>query len=143
MPWTSFCIVRAAVFLGSVAVAGALDAGEPRWVEYGPAVVTLSGRLVAKEFFGPPGYGEAPETDSREVARLLVIDEPLHVRADHESDINSLEQRNVREVQLVWSQKAGPLLGRRVRVRGTLFAGHTGHHHVDLLVIVALIEPLE
>lgn len=72
-----------------------------------------------------------------------VLDGPHHVRADPESDLNNLDPRNLREAQLMWNQQAGPLLGRRVRVHGTLFAGHTGHHHVDLLPFVALIEPLE
>jgi hypothetical protein len=39
--------------------------------KFEPAVVTLTGKLVKKEFFGPPRYGENPKTDSKEQAAIL------------------------------------------------------------------------
>jgi hypothetical protein len=51
------------------------------WVEYEPAVVELEGRLINTMFFGPPNFGEDPETDSKEMTRILSLDKPINVRS--------------------------------------------------------------
>jgi len=116
---------------------------EPRWVDYEPAVVTLSGRLVEKEPFGPPDFGEDPDTDMRAVRQLLVLDEPLNVRGAPGSDFNADDARGVREVQLEWRAKPAAVLGRRARVQGTLRHGIAPLDFTEVLLAVAHIELLE
>jgi hypothetical protein len=48
-------------------------------LQYDPAVVELTGTVVLEEFFGPPGFGEDPKTDSRELYAILVLDAPVSV----------------------------------------------------------------
>jgi hypothetical protein len=38
--------------------------------KFEPAVVTLTGKLVKKEFYGPPDYGKDPKTDRKEHASI-------------------------------------------------------------------------
>jgi hypothetical protein len=120
-----------------------MDAGEPRWVAYEPAVVTLTGRLVEKEFFGPPNFGEDPDTDSRVVRLLLVLDEPVNVRGNARSELNSDDALGVREVQLREASAPRVLLGRHVSARGTLSHAIAPLEFTEVLLEVARIEPIE
>jgi hypothetical protein len=138
----------ASTLSGLLAIAAALSAlasgaaAEERWLDYEPAVVSMTGRLALREFPGPPNHGESPD-DAREVARLLLLDAPVSVRADPRSDLNDLEQRRLLVVQLVSSEPLRLLEGVHIRGCGTLFAAHTGHHHAELLMTVASIEAIE
>jgi len=103
---------------------------------YEPAVVELAGKLTVKQFYGPPNFGEHPESDSKEQAWILVLDKPVDVigKEDGKDDFDSNTERNVSEVQLVTRQKPDGLLGKSVRVKGTLFHANTGHHHTAVLM---------
>ncbi len=45
--------------------------------KFEPAVVELTGKLVEKVFYGPPGYGEDPKSDSKEHAAILLLSKPI------------------------------------------------------------------
>jgi hypothetical protein len=51
-------------------------------LRYEPAVVKLSGILVMDAYYGPPNYGEEPETDPIEQNWTLKLDQPVDVLAD-------------------------------------------------------------
>src|SRR5690606_37868318 len=50
------------------------------WLDYWPAVVELKGELSVETFFGPPNFGEDPETDTKERHWILTLDKPINVR---------------------------------------------------------------
>lgn len=111
------------------------------WLDYWPAVVELEGKLSIKTFFGPPNFGENPETDSKEKSWLLSLDKPINVRAKTETDPTlGPSVDNVRELQLVLHEPRRDLIGKKVVVKGTLFHAHTGHHHTDVLLDVESIS---
>lgn len=111
-----------------------------RQLNYEPQKVTLTGKLVYRTFYGPPGYGESPKTDSRETQPILILDSPVDVIA---SQYDSAE-RGVKLVTLVVmdfkANPVRPLLGTRVKVEGTLFHAITGHHHTKVLMTVSYIK---
>ena len=110
-------------------------------LHYGPAVVELTGTLVLEEYFGPPGFGEDPKTDSRELYAILVLDAPVSVEGVP-ADLIDKTYPDVRWVQLVRGiadPPFSPYQSMHVIVSGTLYGRHTGHHHTDVLLIVQSI----
>ena len=110
------------------------------WVEYSPAVVELEGKLSIKTSWGPPNFGENPETDSKERSWILSLDKPINVRGKTDPDPGlNTSVEDVRELQLVLHKPRRELIGKTVIVKGTLFHAHTGHHHRDVLMDVQSI----
>ena len=107
-------------------------------LHYEPAVVKLSGILVMDAYYGPPNYGEEPETDEIEQSWELKLDRPVDVIEDPRSDINTEPVVDVWRVQLVNASKVklGAHLGKRVMLEGTLFHAHTGRHYSMILLNV-------
>jgi hypothetical protein len=101
--------------------------------------VTLEGTIVYETFFGPPDYGEDPQTDALETQAILKLWTPVcSVAADTHPGV-----ADQREVTLVPGSGVHFANGQRVRVRGGLFVAHTGHHHTPLLLSVESLEPWE
>jgi hypothetical protein len=82
--------------------------------------------------------GDAPETGYYLLAKQFIctIDSPG--AEIHES------KKGVRLVQLVLDEKGyeklRPLLGKSVKIKGSLFSAHTGHHHAPLLLNFSGVE---
>lgn len=108
-------------------------------VHYGPEKVAVTGKVVSRTFYGPPGYGENPKTDSRESQYLLLLDRPIDVLSTPEFET----ERGVKQITLVVVDfKATPVrpwLHQRVTIEGTLFHAITGHHHTRVLIEVSTI----
>ena len=108
-------------------------------VHYGPEKVALTGRVVSRTFYGPPGYGENPKTDSRESQYILLLDRPIDVLGSPDDEA----ERGVKQITLVVSDfKATPVrpwLHQRVVIEGTLFHAITGHHHTRVLIEVSTV----
>jgi Domain of unknown function (DUF4431) len=100
-----------------------------------PAVVTLTGKLIKKEFYGPPGYGEDPKTDSKEQAAILHLTSPINVVAEKDNRFNETRD-NAREVQLINVKgiDLSKFFQNNVKVSGKLSSAITGHHHTDILI---------
>jgi len=107
------------------------------WLEYTPHVVELSGQVVEMSEYGPPSYGEHPETDDKLTIQIVRLSAPVNVKADPEDDIN-VEAQGIREVQLAFpsSIKHSHLDDRNVVVRGTLYHAYSGYHFRDILIYV-------
>src|SRR5262249_1125480 len=107
-----------------------------------PALVRLRGTVELELQYGPPNYGENPETDSRGLIAVLQLDKPVSVLGDPKSDTNTESFDNVERIQLVTlnGRRFAPYQGKPVEVLGTLFAHYTGHHYTKVLVIVRRIE---
>ena len=122
--------------------------GKKDCVDYEPAVVELHGKLTVQTFFGPPNFGENPETDSKEDQPVLSLDEPINVcgKTEHDEAYESPSVGRVKDVTLVFqvpseawtSHKAW--IGKKVVVAGTLFHADTGHHHTDILMSLQSIS---
>ncbi|NIP43327.1 MAG: hypothetical protein GWN61_14015, partial [candidate division Zixibacteria bacterium] len=90
------CLV---IMSGTSAYAGVSE--ETQIYRYVPHESVLVGTLRLGIFYGPPGYGEYPDTDTKESALILVLDEPIDVIADAEDEYNET-RHGITEVQLVF-----------------------------------------
>lgn len=115
-----------------------VGAGED-WYSFEDHEVVFEGTIIFENYFGPPNYGENPDTDSVETAIILNLVVPIKVRGNPEDLLNSETFSNVLRVHLVISLEEGReeiLSGKKVSVTGTLFSKHTGHHRTDVLMFV-------
>ena len=116
------------------------------WVDYEPAVVELKGKLITKWYYGPPNYGEAPKTDSRELLPILLLSKPVNVRGNPDPNAGppeSVTVENIRRMELVLTIPHKNMIGKNVIVEGTLFHGFSGHHHTDVLMTVQSIRRVQ
>ncbi len=134
-------LILAALLL-SAAMTGA--PAQAACLAYGRPLAGLAGKLEVRDFFGPPGYGEHPDTDRRERQAVLVLDEP--VCADAGALAGDVAEVGQRELTLTLTLTPGDpgigfsaWAGRRVAVGGELFHAFTAHHHTPLLVRVTHI----
>lgn len=114
--------------------------GQEKVYHYYPAKVELSGTLIKKMFYGPPGYGEDPKHDRKEHVFILRLAKPIRVVADS-PDYTSHE--SAREIQVNNSKrlKLEPMLKKKVRIRGTLSSAAIGHDHTDVLIDAEEVIP--
>ena len=128
-------IIVIVMFLIAAAFLHDVAAGEKNAYNYEPHKVELTGILIRKIFYGPPGYGEDPKTDKKEYAYIIKLEKPISAIAA-EDDTTNESHDNVKEIQVVNIKHISlkPLLQKRVTAKGTLFSAITGHHHTDVLI---------
>lgn len=104
---------------------------------YGPAQVTLSGKLQRLAFPGRPNYESIVDGDEPEAGFYLALRKAVCTVGSANS-ADSYPQQGVTLVQLVLDKQGNaqlrPYLGRRIELTGALFAQHTAHHHAPLLL---------
>jgi hypothetical protein len=96
--------------------------------------VSLAGTLSMETFYGPPNYGESPETDAKEQQAILHLAKPLCTIASHD---DPAEQNQLR-VTVAPMDNLGlrQFAGKMVMLRGALFHAINGHHHTELLIAI-------
>ena len=125
---------------------GSQTGGGRTCLQYEPAHVALRGVIRRVTFPGPPNYESVARGDAAETCWLLELDRVACMDATPNDEINAA-QSNIRRVQLVldgehdYSQYR-QLVGEHVEAMGYLFAGHTGHHHTEVLLTVRELRPL-
>ncbi len=117
-------------------------------VNFEPTKVELSGHIQVQVFPGPPNYESIKNGDEIERHFYLALNNPVDVLLtvnDKKSNINSENIYNVKILQLViMNENYMPILQRmgvtdKVKIIGTLFQRHTGHHHSRVLLQVEQI----
>ncbi len=113
------------------------------WLRFEPSLVSLSGTIRREEFFGPPNYGEDKLHDKKESVHLLKLDIGINVAAESGSAFNdqTLKCQTVIQVLLPSKFRFSDRLGK-VKVSGTISAGHTGHDRTNLVLNAREIQAL-
>ena len=111
-------------------------------LSYAPAEVTLTGTLHSRVFPGPPNYESIRKGDQKETAVILTLVKPACTVGN---DGFGGPESDIRDVQLVITKDEHwkiirTLKRKRVRITGTLFHAHTGHHRTKVLFDVATIS---
>jgi hypothetical protein len=138
------CKLTLITFFAFVVTGGfAQTSQEKEWVSYQPTVVELTGTLSVKTYYGPPNYGENPDTDAKEALPILILSKPINVRGnpDPKAAFDRKSVEDVQEIQLVLTAPHKEFIGKTVLVKGALFHAFTGHHHTDVLMDVRSIKP--
>jgi len=110
-------------------------------IQMAPTVVSLSGRVYVKSKYGPPGFGETPDRDSRIVGTILRLSHAIHVCADSNSSRKpGLEP--VHEVELNFNQYKPLASMRRGRivVTGWLSEGLSATDSRRIRLLVATVR---
>lgn len=108
--------------------------------------ITLEGSLKEETRFGPPGYGESPETDSKRKILVLILDRAIDVGTKetfNDVDIEIISNQKIIQVFFFREEQhamAKKLLGKKVRIIGSLSTGVTGGHYYPVLFAGTLIE---
>jgi hypothetical protein len=108
-----------------------------------PAATQLAGRLIAREYAGPPDFSSVAAGDVPERIWILMLQKPLCVRADPGSTLNIRSFAALKEVQVVDQGASSDLVrlaGKEVEILGTLFAAHTGHHRTPVLLTIKTVR---
>jgi hypothetical protein len=110
-------------------------------LQYEPHEVSMTGKLVRRTDPGSPNYESVENGDQPETYFYLELSAPVcTLAASTDPNDPDVALHDVHLVQLVLDDAAykrlRPKLGRRVTLRGTLFAAITGHHHAPLLLQV-------
>ncbi|QNL96224.1 hypothetical protein [Treponema sp. Marseille-Q4132] len=94
-------------------------------------IITLTGSIVKKSFYGPPNFGETPNNDNIEIYFFLLPDTPILY--DDEGKHICLK-----EIQLVFTAvyRKNFDAGKNYTVSGKMQKATTGHHHTDFILIV-------
>jgi hypothetical protein len=94
--------------------------------------INISGRLLVKPFYGPPGYGESPEIDVIERAYILQLYEPV-------TFVTGYYSTKVDEIQLIIYNESdikGLIVDSNYVVDGDAFYALIGHHHTPIMLSV-------
>jgi Domain of unknown function (DUF4431) len=106
-------------------------------LSYGPAKVTLSGKLERRTLPGVPNYESARNGDKPETHFYLKLSSPICTTGDRNSAA-AHPVTGVSRIQLIFSESDfavfRPLTGKRLTVQGALISAHTGHHHARVLM---------
>lgn len=113
-------------------------------VKYEPTVIELSGILELRTYPGPPNYDSVKLGDEPERCYYLKLLKPIDVFPvlAEKSLINDAVEKDVNVIQLSLRndslsghfKKIG--FGKKVKLKGSLFHRHTGHHHTNVLMSV-------
>ena len=103
-----------------------------------PSISVIEGQLITRMYYGPPNYGENPDTDSKQYPFILELDKPINVIAEDDDEFNS-DIFEVTEIQVVTTSKEQTELlelyiNKSVLIEGTLFEAIFGGHHKEVLI---------
>ena len=103
-----------------------------------PSISVIEGQLITRMYYGPPNYGENPDTDSKQYPFILELDKPINVIAEEDDEFNS-DKLEVTEIQVVpmnkeQTQLLEQYINKRVIIQGTLFEAIFGGHHTEVLI---------
>ena len=115
------------------------------WLSFEPEIVVLEGLLKLKPFVGPSTSGKNSAVQI-EVALIVMLSTPISVRRNDNDPLNGEDVENVIRVQLACGRERSDcprFANKRVRVTGSLFTAHTGHHRAKILMAVSEISKIE
>ncbi len=117
-------------------------AGKLKEYSVEPAVVEMSGVIVSKKVWGPPDYGEKPNS-KKVTIYLLKLDEPVDVKGNKADEISTMDFKGVTEVQIFDSKvRVKKFLNKKVVVKGTLHEKSAGAEYTDVLINVKSVKTL-
>jgi hypothetical protein len=121
-------------------------AGFCETLPYEPSEITLEGRLYQETNPGPPEYMSIEKGDVPETNMILALEKPIHVGNDEglEDEFNEPEKYVLELVAIPPADVLyASVINKKVKVKGTLFHAHTGHHHRRILCNAKVMEVIE
>jgi hypothetical protein len=115
--------------------------GQP-CLAYEPSPVELTGTLRIVPKFGPPNYGENPESDQKLMIPILELSRRVDICGDSTSEINRDAFNGLREIQVLFppGTEYNGFRDRAVVVAGTLSQAVMSHHFTPVVMVVKTIQ---
>lgn len=116
-------------------------------LSYGPAKVELEGTLLVKDEYGPPNFGENPDSDQKLKIYVLHLSAPVDIKADAapDSDDPDIDNYfNVKDIQVDFDYKATgikSLINKKIKVSGSLHEKIAPGDYMDVVMIVDTVKP--
>jgi len=111
---------------------------------YEPASVTIAGKLSKKTVAGEPNYEDTAKGDRKETVWFLELPRAICVAPGRDALQEGESGVKRIQLQLLLSSIPKPQLinwlGKTIKVSGSLFHAHSGHHHAKILLSVSEIE---
>jgi len=111
---------------------------------YEPETVTIVGKVVEKQFAGPPGYGENA-SDKKVAVPVVFLAEPVSVlpsAGTDDDDPDNQPEQKVKSMQ-VFSYK-GPVTVRGcAKLEGSLIHQVSADHYTRVLLIVKKAQKID
>jgi len=120
-----FCTLLSQISTTSSSVQGAIHQCENARVAGDQSDVKISGRLIRRVVWGPPNFGEHPDTDKKLIVWIVRLDYPLHVLANGDigQQPKAIIVKNIQiKRRLATAQGYDDLLSRHVVVVGRLLS---------------------
>ncbi len=105
--------------------------------------VSLVGTLHQETHWGPPGFGESPKTDTKFIAWILMVDQPIQFRlGDEGSGPKDLSTRRIQLQSLSDMPMASikKMVGKKVVASGPLYAATTGGDVTPVIVSSEMVR---
>lgn len=138
-------VERSSVDTAGGSLAASQKLRNPGCLSYGPSVVELRGRLTIVKKFGPPNFGESPQTDQKLEVPLLSLATAVDLCPDPRDSAETETIHGVKEIQLNFEQSSSiptTLLNMNVEVAGTLYPAVSGYHFYPAVLRVSRIALL-
>ena len=130
-------VAGALLLIGLLSLPAAATA---RCLPWEPDPVTLVGVLEMRELPGPPAYRNIAKGDFAEPVYFVHLDEAVCVNEDLESSLPRKRHHGMTEIQLSIPKERRstltPLVGKRIRLSGTLFSGATAYYRTPVAIRV-------
>jgi hypothetical protein len=119
--WRMRKILAAAAILFLTWQAVGTTAEAPLCLPYEPEAVVVMGVVQRALAYGPPGFGETPDRDAKEIFYSLELGTPICVLGGDDADQPA--EKSIRQLQIAFIKMPvdRTLPGQRVRIIGTLF----------------------
>lgn len=96
--------------------------------------IVLRGTVISRHVYGPPNFGETPNTDERRTIPVLVLNEPIDICHGAQDEINVSPVNHVTDVQLVdYSVRSTRRI--EVSISGTLERAQNAFHYTPVFFI--------
>ena len=96
--------------------------------------VTLRGSVSERQVYGPPNFGETPETDQRRTILVFLPSEPIHLCGESSGTAGDPPETNVTDMQLINYSRRGSL-GTPTSVTGSLARADNAYHYTRVIMI--------
>ena len=96
--------------------------------------ITLIGKIELMDYYGPPNYGENPETDKIERYYIFIPFDAIILEYNFPNNKDSIL---IREIQIVVEPSVLRDIyknGEIYEITGNIFLANTGHHHTPILI---------
>ncbi len=113
-----------------------------------PDTSVLTGKLKVELYYGPPGFGESPETDEKEYCYIFYPVRPINViQRSKGADVSGGFDETVKNITRFQLAPHMPVnlhqfVNKNIKIKGSFYGAQNGHHHTDVLLFVTKAEKI-